>query len=159
MNAASVIVPGDASSQSLRSIARSDSFAAATNSFRLLIPFAGEMTVTFGTTPNTEFLKGFLPLDEKGFIQTTPDLETPVPGVFAAGDVRADGKADVRVSVARNVVVFDSALAGLRAFGSAHRRPVEAYRSRPRNWRGITGTAPCFDRPKYLAAPTRAHAG
>ena len=42
-----------------------------------------------GTTPNTEFLRGFLPLDEKGFIGTTPNLETAVPGVFAAGDVRA----------------------------------------------------------------------
>jgi thioredoxin reductase (NADPH) len=42
-----------------------------------------------GTTPNTEFLRGFLPLDGKGFIGTTPNLETAVPGVFAAGDVRA----------------------------------------------------------------------
>ena len=42
-----------------------------------------------GTTPNTEFLRGFLPLDAKGFIETTPNLETTVPGVFAAGDVRA----------------------------------------------------------------------
>ena len=42
-----------------------------------------------GTTPNTEFLRGFLPLDAKGFIETTPNLETTVSGVFAAGDVRA----------------------------------------------------------------------
>jgi thioredoxin reductase (NADPH) len=42
-----------------------------------------------GTSPNTDFLRGFLPLDEKGFIATTPNLETAVPGVFAAGDVRA----------------------------------------------------------------------
>jgi thioredoxin reductase (NADPH) len=42
-----------------------------------------------GTTPNSEFLTGFLPLDTKGFIETTPNLETTIPGVFAAGDVRA----------------------------------------------------------------------
>jgi thioredoxin reductase (NADPH) len=42
-----------------------------------------------GTTPNTEFLRGFLPLDAKGFIETTSNLETTVSGVFAAGDVRA----------------------------------------------------------------------
>jgi thioredoxin reductase (NADPH) len=42
-----------------------------------------------GTTPNTEFLRGFLPLDAKGFIETTANLETTVPGVFAAGDARA----------------------------------------------------------------------
>jgi len=42
-----------------------------------------------GTTPNTEFLRGFLTLDAKGFIETTPSLETTIPGVFAAGDVRS----------------------------------------------------------------------
>jgi len=42
-----------------------------------------------GTTPNTEFLRGFLALDAKGFIETTPNLETTIPGVFAAGDVRS----------------------------------------------------------------------
>ncbi len=41
-----------------------------------------------GTTPNTEFLRGFLPLDEQGFVPTTPNLEAPVPGVFVAGDCR-----------------------------------------------------------------------
>ena len=45
--------------------------------------------VFVGTTPNTEYLRGFLPLDAKGFIETTPDLGTTVPGVFAAGDCRA----------------------------------------------------------------------
>jgi thioredoxin reductase (NADPH) len=42
-----------------------------------------------GTTPNTEYLKGFLPLAAGGFIETTPNLETAAPGVFAAGDCRA----------------------------------------------------------------------
>jgi thioredoxin reductase (NADPH) len=42
-----------------------------------------------GTTPNTEFLRGFLALDAKGFIETSPNLETTIPGVFAAGDVRS----------------------------------------------------------------------
>lgn len=45
--------------------------------------------VFVGTSPNTEFLKGFVPLDAQGFVPTTPNLETPVPGVFAAGDCRA----------------------------------------------------------------------
>ena len=42
-----------------------------------------------GTTPNTEYLRGFLPLDKQGFVETTPNLETALPGVFAAGDCRA----------------------------------------------------------------------
>ncbi|MCX5715570.1 MAG: thioredoxin-disulfide reductase [Candidatus Omnitrophica bacterium] len=39
-----------------------------------------------GLQPQTEFLKGKLDLDEKGFIVTGPDLKTSLPGVFACGD-------------------------------------------------------------------------
>jgi thioredoxin reductase (NADPH) len=42
-----------------------------------------------GVSPNTEFLKGFVPTDERAFIVTNEHLETVVPGVFAAGDVKA----------------------------------------------------------------------
>jgi thioredoxin reductase (NADPH) len=42
-----------------------------------------------GHLPNTAFLNGQLPLDENGYIVTTPgSAETSAPGVFAAGDVR-----------------------------------------------------------------------
>jgi thioredoxin reductase (NADPH) len=41
-----------------------------------------------GHEPNTGFLKGQLPLDETGYIKVTPGSSyTPIPGVFAAGDV------------------------------------------------------------------------
>lgn len=39
-----------------------------------------------GYVPNTEFLKGFLDLDKKGYIKTDRDVFTSVNGVFAAGD-------------------------------------------------------------------------
>lgn len=45
--------------------------------------------VFIGLSPNTEFLRGLVELDERGFIKTGPDLQTNVPGVFAAGDCRA----------------------------------------------------------------------
>ena len=62
--------------------------------------------VMTGADPNTDWLKGCVALDAKGFVKTGPDLdaadleawklarppfllETSVPGVFAVGDVRA----------------------------------------------------------------------
>lgn len=41
-----------------------------------------------GFTPNTEFLRGFVELDERGYVITDNDMATSVPGVFACGDVR-----------------------------------------------------------------------
>lgn len=43
-----------------------------------------------GQTPNTGFLKGVVELDPRGFIVTDDHLETSSPGVFAAGDCRAN---------------------------------------------------------------------
>jgi thioredoxin reductase (NADPH) len=42
-----------------------------------------------GLRPNTGYLKGLLALDESGFISVNGQMETGVPGVFAAGDIRA----------------------------------------------------------------------
>ena len=57
-----------------------------------VIPCDG-MFLGIGHIPNTDFLKGVLELDEEGYIITrkgevvTQDVETGLPGVFAAGDV------------------------------------------------------------------------
>ena len=44
--------------------------------------------VWIGIVPNTDFLKDSLELDEWGFIKTDHHMESSIPGVFAAGDVR-----------------------------------------------------------------------
>ncbi len=44
--------------------------------------------VSIGFKPNTDYLKGILPLDDTGAIITDDRLETGIPGVFAAGDIR-----------------------------------------------------------------------
>ncbi|MGH3589348.1 MAG: NAD(P)/FAD-dependent oxidoreductase, partial [Pseudonocardia sp.] len=70
---------------------------------------AGSMFVFIGAAPRTEWLDGVLLRDGRGFIPTGPDLvvdgqrpagwtldrdpyhlEASVPGIFVAGDVRAD---------------------------------------------------------------------
>lgn len=44
--------------------------------------------VAIGHKPNTEFLGGQLPTDDKGYLKVTPGSSyTAIPGVFAAGDV------------------------------------------------------------------------
>jgi thioredoxin reductase (NADPH) len=44
--------------------------------------------VFIGLDPTTDFLKGGVRLDERGFVATDPTFMTDVDGVFAAGDVR-----------------------------------------------------------------------
>jgi thioredoxin reductase (NADPH) len=45
--------------------------------------------VAIGFKPNTDYLKGVLSLDANGAIITNEKMETKVPGIFAAGDIRS----------------------------------------------------------------------
>ena len=55
--------------------------------------------VAVGTVPNTEFLAGAVQLNEAGYIVTDENGATSVPGVFAAGDVRAKTLRQVTTAV------------------------------------------------------------
>jgi thioredoxin reductase (NADPH) len=46
--------------------------------------------VHIGRVPNTQLLDGLVPLDEHGRVATDTLMRTEIPGLFAAGDVRAD---------------------------------------------------------------------
>ncbi len=48
------------------------------------------MFVFIGQTPNSDVLGGLVPLDNGGHAIVNLWMETPVPGLFAAGDIRAD---------------------------------------------------------------------
>jgi thioredoxin reductase (NADPH) len=45
--------------------------------------------VFIGTIPNTDLVKGLIRLDQDGFAVTDDNMQTSVPGVFAAGDIRS----------------------------------------------------------------------
>ena len=45
--------------------------------------------VFIGTVPNTDMVKGLVRLDNNGFVVTDDNMQTSVPGVFAAGDIRS----------------------------------------------------------------------
>lgn len=44
--------------------------------------------VAIGTIPNSDLLKGLADLDEKGYVIVNSKMETSLPGLYAAGDVR-----------------------------------------------------------------------
>ena len=44
--------------------------------------------VSIGFRPDTDYLKGILPLDDIGHIITNEKMETGIPGILAAGDIR-----------------------------------------------------------------------
>jgi len=52
-----------------------------------LLPADG-VFIAVGVEPETGYLQGILPLDEKGRIITNEVMETRIPGILAAGDVR-----------------------------------------------------------------------
>lgn len=56
--------------------------------------------VFVGLKPNSEFLKGSgVELDEIGFVKTDKHLQTSMPGVFAAGDIRSGSTMQIATAV------------------------------------------------------------
>ena len=62
-----------------------------------------------GEIPNTKFLADGVKLDEKGFIVANLNMETSVPGVFAAGDVRNTPLRQIATAVGDGAVAAFSA--------------------------------------------------
>lgn len=68
-----------------------------------LVPVDG-VFIYVGSTPNTEFLKGELELDERGYIVVDERGHTSRRGVFAAGDVRKGVLKQVATAVGSGAV-------------------------------------------------------
>jgi len=61
--------------------------------------------IFIGMVPNTDFLKGFVELTDKGFIKCdTSYLRTAVPGVFVAGDCRVGAAMQLATAVGDGVL-------------------------------------------------------
>lgn len=54
--------------------------------------------IYIGLDPNTEYLKDLLPLDSAGHVPTDIWMRTPLPGLFAAGDIRQHSAAQLITS-------------------------------------------------------------
>jgi thioredoxin reductase (NADPH) len=61
--------------------------------------------VFIGLDPNTGWLRGKIDIDDYGFIVTDRTLQTTMPGVFAAGDVRGGSTKQLAAAVGEGAAV------------------------------------------------------
>ncbi len=71
-----------------------------------------------GFLPNTGFLKGKIKLNPWDYIITDPELETSVPGVYAAGDVRDKRVRQIATAVGDGTVAAESVIHFLESLNS-----------------------------------------
>jgi thioredoxin reductase (NADPH) len=85
------------------------------------LPMAGVFVYIHGSKPIVDFLYDSVPLTEEGCIDANRMMETPIPGVFAAGDVRCT---EIRQVV---TAASDGAVAALSAEKFIHHRSRHKY--------------------------------
>jgi thioredoxin reductase (NADPH) len=82
-----------------------------------LLPVAG-VFIYVGLQPNTAFLQGLLPLDAGGHVPVNQRMETPLPGLYAAGDLRQHSARQVISSAGDGATAACFAVQYLRSVGS-----------------------------------------
>jgi len=69
----------------------------------------GGILIRIGLEPNTSYLRGLLSLDSEGFVLVNEELETSIPGIFAAGDIRHGAARQIATAVGDGVTAALSA--------------------------------------------------
>ncbi len=73
--------------------------------------------ISAGFLPNSKFLEGIVELDGAGYIKTNEDMETSIPGIYAAGDVRAKKVRQIAVACGEGTIAAISARDYLKEIG------------------------------------------
>jgi thioredoxin reductase (NADPH) len=76
-----------------------------------------------GMSPNSDVFKGTVDLDEAGFVLTDGAFETSMPGVFAAGDVRAGSTKQLGSALGEGVTAVMMIRQYLQELGDLAARP------------------------------------
>lgn len=64
----------------------------------------GGVFIFVGMLPNSEMFKGQIDLDERGYILTNEKMQTNLPGVYAAGDVRSSPVKQITTAAADGTI-------------------------------------------------------
>jgi thioredoxin reductase (NADPH) len=80
---------------------------------RKVLPTDG-VFVFVGMVPRTDLLAHYVPLAAGGYVETTDAMETPVPGLYAAGDVRVKRFRQITTAVADGTIAALAAQRYLR---------------------------------------------
>lgn len=72
-----------------------------------VVPVDG-LYVSTGLVPNTEYLEGVVPLDNDGYVVVNQGMETEIPGILAAGDIRQHSPHEVAAAVGDGVTATES---------------------------------------------------
>jgi thioredoxin reductase (NADPH) len=69
---------------------------------RTKLPIGG-LLIRIGLIPDTGYVKGLLSLDNEGYVAVNEQMETSVPGIFAAGDIRHGSARQIATAVGDGV--------------------------------------------------------
>ncbi len=60
--------------------------------------------IYIGFLPNSKFLEGIVELDDSGYIKVDEKMQTSIPGIFAAGDIRSKNVRQVTTACAEGAI-------------------------------------------------------